>query len=361
MYGRSRSLGLFNKLLSVEAVGVGVNAHLLHDRKLLLKYARKVQMAAEDDEICRELLTSPRAQVLLFHHQKPLLQNNLTSLMDISWQNLFSILEDDDLRHSWKNISNSCVFLGYDSNDQPQFASEMTCSQSQDQKSRIELKEEKERYGKKFDGIFVDLRTAGLRTSTGTLKQLKQWNSSHRYSARSGHEVKRKLSGHSKFCSQTNETAYPNISSVAITLVTHEDHCLLARHTQFPPGMYSALAGFTAFGESAEDTVEREVAEEVNLSVTNIKYISSQPWPFPSPSLMLGFHATLNTQISPFRHSIDVDHNELEDARWYKRQDIQSAILTWSAKSQLKSDFIVPPPFTIAHQLMKHWVNQQPT
>ena len=120
--------------------------------------------------------------------------------------------------------------------------------------------------------------------------------------------------------------------------------------------MYSALAGFCALGESAEDCVEREVAEEVNLSVTNIRYISSQPWPVPSHSLMLGFHATLNTEISPFSDCIDFDCNELEDARWYSKDDVRSAICVAEKGKVLDSVFFVPPPFAIAHQLIKHWV-----
>jgi NAD+ diphosphatase len=119
--------------------------------------------------------------------------------------------------------------------------------------------------------------------------------------------------------------------------------------------MYSALAGFCSFGESAEECVEREVAEEVNLSVTNIQYISSQPWSFPAPSLMLGFHATLNIDVSPFSESIDFDCNELEDARWFSKEDVQSAIHVAEKGWVSSSGCFVPPPFAIAHHLIKHW------
>ena len=167
----------FNKLLSTAEARMGVATGkdgVLHDRKLLLKNAMNVQMVVDDENQCRELLRSPTAQLLLFHSSKPLLQDVMTSSNGIHWLNLSDILKDTNLSGSWNNISDSCVFLGYDPDDRPLFAAEMTVGGSKDGKSRSEMKEERDRYGKKLGGSFVDLRSAGFVTSPRTFRRLKQ-------------------------------------------------------------------------------------------------------------------------------------------------------------------------------------------
>ncbi|KAK6492782.1 peroxisomal NADH pyrophosphatase NUDT12-like [Huso huso] len=129
-------------------------------------------------------------------------------------------------------------------------------------------------------------------------------------------------------------------------LVIHPDgnQCLLGRKKVFPAGMFSSLAGFIEPGETIEDAVRREVDEESGVKVSHVQYVSCQPWPMPS-SLMIG---CLTVAVST---EIKVDENEIEEARWFTRQQVAEAL---GKNSQ--QPFSVPPRQAIAHQLIKHWV-----
>lgn len=132
--------------------------------------------------------------------------------------------------------------------------------------------------------------------------------------------------------------------------VIHPDgtKCLLGRQKRFPPGMFTCLAGFIEPGETIEDAVRREVEEESGVKVGHVQYVSCQPWPMPS-SLMIGCLAVaVSTEIK-------VDKNEIEDARWFTREQVVD-VLT-KGKQQA---FFVPPSRAIAHQLIKHWIGMNP-
>jgi NAD+ diphosphatase len=130
----------------------------------------------------------------------------------------------------------------------------------------------------------------------------------------------------------------------AVIVLVHDDdgRCLLGRQAQWPPGMHSTLAGFVEPGESLEDTVAREVKEESGIEVADIRYHSSQPWPFPS-SLMLGFHARATTA------EIAIDDDELEDARWFTGADIRN--------SPEDERFRLPRGDSIARRLILDWLD----
>ncbi|KAM9167501.1 NAD-capped RNA hydrolase NUDT12 isoform 2-T2 [Mergus octosetaceus] len=133
---------------------------------------------------------------------------------------------------------------------------------------------------------------------------------------------------------------------VVIMQVIHPDgnHCLLGRQKRFPPGMFTCLAGFVEPGETIEDAVRREVEEEAGVKVGHVQYVSCQPWPMPS-SLMIGCLAVaVSTEIR-------VDKNEIEDARWFTREQVVEVLIKGNQRS-----FFVPPSQAIAHQLIKHWI-----
>jgi NAD+ diphosphatase len=118
-----------------------------------------------------------------------------------------------------------------------------------------------------------------------------------------------------KICPACGFVSFPRLSPAVIMSIIKNDHILLARSPRFPPGMFSTLAGFVEPGETLEEAVKREVREEVNIRISNISYVASQPWPFPH-SIMIGFSATY------LDGEIEVDNDELEDARWFSVRDL---------------------------------------
>ena len=150
--------------------------------------------------------------------------------------------------------------------------------------------------------------------------------------------------GYVRHCPSCGAMHHPRTDPVVIMLVTDDDRALLGRQARWPPGRYSALAGFVEPGESLEDAVAREVREEAGVEVREPRYVSSQPWPFPS-SLMLGFAAEYAGGEATTR-----DH-ELEDVRWFSREELD-AIRTGRADG-----LHVPPPIAIARRLIDGWLD----
>lgn len=140
--------------------------------------------------------------------------------------------------------------------------------------------------------------------------QLSAWLAEHRFCGCCGTALVTRDNEPAQACPACGHMAYPRISPVCIVLIRRGDELLLARSPHFPPGVYSALAGFVEAGESLEDCVRREVREEVGLEITNLRWFASQSWPYPH-SLMLGFFADyLSGDIRP-------QPGEIEDAQWF--------------------------------------------
>jgi NAD+ diphosphatase len=168
------------------------------------------------------------------------------------------------------------------------------------------------------------------------------WRSRHRHCGVCGAPTAPRSAGHVLRCTSRSCGAevFPRIDPAVIVLVTDGSHALLGRQASWPPGRYSALAGFVEPGESLEEAVEREVREETGARVHSVRYFASQPWPFPA-SLMLGFHA--QAPQAPIR--LD---GELEDARWFERAQLQAG------------EVMLPPPHTIARRLIEAWFQRAP-
>jgi NAD+ diphosphatase len=168
------------------------------------------------------------------------------------------------------------------------------------------------------------------------------WQRSHGYCAQCGSRTAAREGGHMRACtnSQCGVQQFPRLDPAVIVLVAHGDHCLLGRQRQWPQGVYSTIAGFVEPGESLEDAVRREVAEESGVRVGRVSYHSSQPWPFPC-SIMLGFTAEAESE------TIELHDSELEDARWFTREEIAER-----ARSSTRG---LPAELSIAFRLVSDW------
>jgi NAD+ diphosphatase len=148
--------------------------------------------------------------------------------------------------------------------------------------------------------------------------------------------------GWARKCNACEAEHFPRVDPVVIMIAEHQGRALLGRQPAWPAGRYSALAGFLEPGESIEEAVAREIFEEAGVRVSNVRYIASQPWPFPS-SLMLACVADAEDD------AITLDTHELEDAIWVER-DVVRAVLAGEP-----GPFLAPPPYAIAHTLLSAW------
>lgn len=163
--------------------------------------------------------------------------------------------------------------------------------------------------------------------------QVLNWDRNHQFCGRCAAPLQMKLDERAKQCSQCNLLVYPRISPCVIVLIHHEDQLLLARSPHFRPGIYSTLAGFIEPGESAEEAVHREVKEEVGIEIKNLRYVGSQSWPFPD-SFMLGFIAEYASG------ELKIDPKEIEDAKWFKRDDLPPLPLSISIAHKLIAGYM---------------------
>ena len=144
----------------------------------------------------------------------------------------------------------------------------------------------------------------------GRALQLVAWDRTHQFCGRCGTPTQAKPDERVRVCPACKLSAYPRVAPAIMALVKRETELLLARSPHFPPGMYSALAGFVEPGESLEQCLAREVHEEVGVRVNNIRYFASQPWPFPH-SLMIAFVCDwVSGEVKP-------QETEIEEAKWF--------------------------------------------
>jgi NAD+ diphosphatase len=173
---------------------------------------------------------------------------------------------------------------------------------------------------------------------------LSAWHRRHGYCAVCGASSEIVRGGWSRRCGTCGGDHYPRVDPVVIMLAEHEGRVLLGRQPRFPPGRYSALAGFVEVGEAIEDAVARELFEEAGVRVSDVRYVGSQPWPFPS-SLMIACTAVADGE------ALTIDRTELDDARWFSREEVEGAMSGAEGAA-----FIAPPPFAIAHSLLARWL-----
>lgn len=181
----------------------------------------------------------------------------------------------------------------------------------------------------------------------GGARSLLDWHARHRFCPQCGGATLLAKGGWQRNCTQCGAEQFPRTDPVTIMLVEREGHLLLGRKAGFPEGSYSALAGFVEPGETIEEAVAREVLEEAGVSVRDVSYIASQPWPFPS-QLMIACHAFADDD------RITLDTTELEDARWFTREDVSEAL----EKGPESNSFRAPFAIAVANHMLRWWLER---
>jgi len=197
-------------------------------------------------------------------------------------------------------------------------------------------------------GDFVGLRRVGPLLegfSAGLLafaRGMVHWHQQHTYCGRCGSRTTMEEAGFLRRCTdkQCDRLHFPRVDPAVIVLVTHGERALLGRQAEWDKSWYSVLAGFVEPGESLEQTVRREVKEEAGIDVGEVRYDSSQPWPFPS-SLMIGFSADALTD------DVKIGDDELEEARWFTREEIDVALESGELR--------LSPRTSISRHLIETW------
>ena len=175
-------------------------------------------------------------------------------------------------------------------------------------------------------------------------KSLLVWHSRRRFCSNCGAETRSVDAGWRRDCANCKMQHFPRTDPVVIMLAIDGERCLLGRSGRFATNSWSCLAGFVEPGETIEEAVRREVREEAGIVCGEVKYFRSQPWPFPS-SLMIGCHA------QALSRELVVDHNELEGARWFDREEVASMLAR-----QHPEGLITPVPVAIAYHIIREWV-----
>jgi NAD+ diphosphatase len=232
------------------------------------------------------------------------------------------------------------IFLGL-LDGAPRFGAGLDAAAVEALKARADLK-------------LIDLRTIAVQGVVATehvpplaeAKAVLGWHARHRFCPNCGAATRLTQGGWRRDCPVCKAEHFPRTDPVVIMLPVAGDRCVLGRSPRFPPTMWSCLAGFCEPGESIEEAVRREVAEEVGVTCSQVTYFASQPWPFPS-SLMIGCHAQAVTD------EIVIDKSEIEEARWFDREELE-LMLARSHPQRLGT----PPPIAIAHHIIRAFVER---
>ena len=178
----------------------------------------------------------------------------------------------------------------------------------------------------------------------GGARSLTDWHARHRFCAACGGATKLAKGGWQRDCTACGASHLPRTDPVTIMLVEYQGKLMLGRGLGWPEGSFSALAGFVEPGESIEEAVNREVLEEAGITVRDVSYIASQPWPFPS-QLMIGCHTHADSD------ELTIDETEMAEINFYTREEVEAALAG-------NGPFRCPPRHAIAHHLMQWWVKR---
>ena len=190
----------------------------------------------------------------------------------------------------------------------------------------------------------LDNLSTGEAGTYAAARSVLDWHARHRFCANCGASSQPHHAGWARLCPSCGTEHYPRTDPVVIMLAEYDGRVLVGRQPGFAPGRYSALAGFVEVGESIEEAVARELREEAGVIATSVRYVASQPWPFPS-QLMIACIATLADDV------VTLDLAELEDAKWVNRDQVAAALA-----GDADAIFGAPPRYAIANSLFRAWL-----
>lgn len=202
-----------------------------------------------------------------------------------------------------------------------------------------------EQFGQRAWSVFRILSLMRPRDAAiwGAARSLNEWHNRHGFCSVCGHTTTPFRAGWGRKCPNCDAEHFPRVDPVVIMLAEHQDRILLGRSPHYPPGRYSALAGFVEPGESIEEAVARELFEEAGVTVRDVRYVTSQPWPFPG-QLMMACIGQADSDLL----TLDA---ELDDAFWCDRAGVQAALA-----GDPNAPFQAPPPYAIANTLLTRWL-----
>jgi NAD+ diphosphatase len=297
--------------------------------------ASSIERAAErraDAAALAALESDPRARAYVVAGELVVLKKAATAVADP----LFALAEARALGRTAE-----LIFLGLCENA-PRFAVALESAAAEGLKTRDEF-------------LVTDLRSIAVRglveaehlPPLAEGKALLNWHGRHRFCPNCGAATNLVEAGWRRDCPSCRAQHFPRTDPVVIMLAVAGERCVLGRSYRFQPGMWSCLAGFVEPGEAIEDAVRRETREEAGIVCGRVRYFASQPWPFPT-SLMIGCHA------EALSREIIIDRAELDDARWFDREEVASMLLR-----SHPDGLTTPPTMAIAYHIIRAWVEEE--
>jgi NAD+ diphosphatase len=289
---------------------------------------RAAQRRTDADWI-RSLLDDPATRVLPLHELKPRVHNGPATALDWQPAARWRRLIDDGATLVLLGIGDGRAHFALDAGDAGVVAPEE-------------------------DAATVDVRTLAASIAGGEAailaeaRALIDWHARHRYCAQCGAASNLASGGWVRHCPDCRAQHHPRVDPVVIMLAVNGERCLLGRNRRRVGTRFSCLAGFVEPGETLEEAVRREVFEEAGIRVGRVRYLASQPWPFPS-TLMVGMLAEALSE------AITVDPEELAEACWFERDEVRRMVERSQSDRPIPGVATLPPPLAIGHQIARRW------
>jgi NAD+ diphosphatase len=288
----------------------------------------RVSQRRQDAGWVASLLTEPATRLLPLHDLKPRVRH--ASAVALNWQDVapWRAMIDDGKTLILLGIREGRAYFALDAS-QAEMADDGP-SAAMDARSVASV----------IDG--------GEAAILAEARSLIDWHARHRFCAQCGTPSVVASGGWVRHCPNCKAHHFPRVDPVVIMLAVNGDRCLLGRGRRRVGTRFSCLAGFMEPGETLEEAVRREILEESGIRIGRVRYLASQPWPFPS-SLMMGFLAEALTE------DITIDPDELAEARWFERDEVRAMVERSRSDEPVPGMATLPPPLAIGHQIARRW------